>query len=179
MHHLKSGDLAPTFNTTDIYGNHITPFQDGKWTFLSFHRFAACPFCVIRTNELIQNVEKFSEHSINILSFWPSSRETMRRFSDDYQAPFPLISDEKRKIYTKYGVTKSSKLAAFRLLLHPALALKALKHKPKNEELEIDQALLPCEFLVNPDGKVVLAHYGKHYGDHLTLAALINLVKNA
>lgn len=176
---LTVGDKAPSFTTKDIRNHKVTPFHANRWTFISFHRFAACPFCVLRTNELKRRYDEFGENDIDIISIWPSSAENMLNVGEHQSVPFPLVSDEKKIIYEQYGVTKSSKSAMLKLFLHPKLMVDAMKQKAKlkDEEPDIDKALLPAEFLVNPEGEIIMAHYGEHYGDHLAVEDLLAIAK--
>ncbi|AWV98303.1 redoxin domain-containing protein [Arcticibacterium luteifluviistationis] len=176
---LKVGDKAPVFATKDIRNHKVTPFHANKWTLISFHRFAACPFCVLRTNELISRYDEFGENDIDIISIWPSSAESMLKVGEHATTPFPLVSDEQKVIFEQYGVTKSSKSSMFKLLLHPKLMVDAmkLKSKLKDEEPDTDKALLPAEFLVNPEGEIVMAHYAEHYGDHVAVEDLLTIAK--
>ncbi|WP_341224378.1 redoxin domain-containing protein [uncultured Arcticibacterium sp.] len=176
---LKVGDKAPNFTTKDIRNHKVTPFQANKWTFISFHRFAACPFCVLRTNELIRRYDEFGENDIDIISIWPSSAEKMLKVGEHVSTPFPLVSDEKKVLFEKFGVTESSKSSMLKLFLHPKLVWEAnkLSKTLKDEEPELDHALLPAEFLVNPKGEIVFAHYAEHYGDHVSVDKLLSFRK--
>lgn len=179
INRLKVGDKAPYFATKDIRNHKVTPFHANRWTLVSFHRFAACPFCVLRTNELIQRYDEFGENDVDIISIWPSSVEKMLRVGEHVTTPFPLVSDEQKEIFEQYGVTKSSKSALLKVLMHPKLVWEVTKKSRnlKNEESDADKGLLPAEFLVNPEGEIVIANYGEHYGDHASVEELLGTVK--
>ena len=173
---IHVGDTAPGFQGMDVWGNSTSIPVTDKWTYLSFHRFAACPFCNLRTNELIQNYERFQEQKVEIVSLWPSSKENLLQFAGDEKTPFPLISDQNKRIYKAYGVTISSFAGAIRLLLHPTLVFNAIKNKRDGIAFDADQNLMPASFLINPDGIVTMAYYGKHFGDHPKIQAILNHV---
>lgn len=170
---LKNGENAPAFKITDLKGKKTEVPVAGKWTFVSFHRFAACPFCVLRTHELIKASTSFSENNIEIISLWPSSEKNMKKFIGSNNTPFSLIADPEKKIYKKYGVTKSSMLSLIKLFIRPALLINTLKHMYINMKIDSRPDLLPAEFLINPEGKITIAHYGQHYGDHLPIPEII------
>ena len=174
---LNTGDIAPKFNTQDIWGNQVSSSKTNKWVYLSFHRFAACPFCNLRTNELINAYDKFLLLDIEILSIWPSKTENMLRYIGNKISPFPLISDPGKKIFEQYAVCNSSKKAALRLLFHPKLIFNAMKNKYKNMEVDADPNLMPAGFLIDPSGEVKLAYYGKHFGDHIAIDRIFQQVK--
>ncbi|VXB64731.1 conserved hypothetical protein [Flavobacterium sp. 9AF] len=173
---LQKGDKAPIFSANAIANAQRIEFKNNQWTYISFHRFAACPFCVLRTRELMHNYKYFQEKNIEIISIWPSSIQNMLQYVGQETAPFPLIADPQKIIFQKYQVTHSSYLAALKLLLHPILIYKALRGKYKNITVDADPNLLPAEFLVNPSGNIAIAYYGKHYGDHLPLEQILKSV---
>lgn len=174
---IKIGDTAPAFDTSDIWGNKISIPENGKWIYLSFHRFAACPFCNLRTNELIRNYESFEKLNIEIITIWPSDKNSLMRHAGSEKSPFPMLSDKNKNIYKAFGVTVSSFLGAFRLLLHPQLIINALRNKHKNIEIDADPKLMPASFLVDPYGVIQLAYYGKHFGDHPKIESILQIVK--
>lgn len=171
---IHVGDRAPILHEIDVWGNSISvPAQD-KWFYLSFHRFAACPFCNLRTNELIRNYEHFQKNKVEIISLWPSSKENVLQFAGNETTPFPLISDPKKRIYEAYGVAESSFSGVVRLLLHPKLIFNAIKNKRDDIALDADPKLMPASFLISPDGIVKMAYYGKHFGDHPKIQTILN-----
>ena len=174
---IKAGDTAPAIHTADLCGNKISIPANGKWVYLSFHRFAACPFCNLRTNELIRHYERFEKHNIEVLSIWPSDKDSLLRYAGREKSPFPMLSDRNKRIYKVYGVTESSFIGAIRLLHHPQLIVNAIRSKHKNMEVDADPKLMPASFLVDPDGIIQLAYYGKHFGDHPKIESVLQFVK--
>lgn len=172
---IKIGDRAPSIQSIDLWGNPIhVPTQD-KWVYLSFHRFAACPFCNLRTNELIMNYESFEKQKIEVVSIWPSSVENLLRHAGKDKTPFPMLSDENKTIYGDYGVVKSSFFGVLKLFLYPRLISKALKHKHKKIVIDADPKLLPASFLIDPAGIIKMVHYGTHIGDHPSIKTILQL----
>ena len=90
---INVGDTAPLIHTSDLWGNEISIPANGKWVYLSFHRFAACPFCNLRTNELIRNYERFAKLNIDIISIWPSAKDSLLRYAGREKSPLPILSD--------------------------------------------------------------------------------------
>ena len=174
---IRVGDTAPAIQATDLWGNVISVPAKDKWTYLSFHRFAACPFCNLRTNELIRHYDSFRKKDIEVISLWPSDKDNLLRYAGSEKSPFPMLSDKHKSIYQAYGVTESSWVGATRLLLHPQLILNALRHKHKDMEIDADPNLMPASFLVNPDGITQMAYYGKHFGDHPTIESIFQSIK--
>lgn len=174
---IHVGNTAPAIQEVDVWGNSLSIPATDKWFYLSFHRFAACPFCNLRTNELVKNYEIFQEKNVEIVSIWPSSKENLLQFPGDGTTPFPLISDQNKRIYKAYGVTESSFSGAIRLILHPKLIFNALKNKHDGIAFDADPKLMPASFLIRPDGIVKMAYYGKHFGDHPKIQTILNYIK--
>lgn len=173
MKRLKIGDTAPQFISKDLKDKEIVFDKSENWTFITFQRFAACPFCNMRTNELINSYDELQKNNVDIISFWPSSKENMDKFVGSRPSPFPLVLDPSKEIYEKYGVTVSSKSSMLKLMMHPKLLLQGMKNKYKNEVVDADMFLLPAGFLINPEGKIVIAHYGTHIADHLAIDKIL------
>ncbi|MFD1550935.1 hypothetical protein DNU06_04970 [Putridiphycobacter roseus] len=170
---LKSGETAPQFDAKDIYNKDVSFIAQDKWTLISFHRYASCPFCVVRTHDLIEAIDEFQANDIDIISLWPSSKENMLKFIGSEKAPFPMVADIKKLIFENYGVTKSSKFSLIRLIRYPKMVWKAMRTRYKHEIIDADRYLLPAEFLVNPSGEIVIAHYGQHYADHIAVDKIL------
>lgn len=171
---LEPGDQAPKFKVADIWGKEVGVSEKGKWTYLTFHRYASCPFCVLRTRELMRAYPQFEQNNIEILSIWPSNQENMLKYVGNEKPPFPLIADRMRQLYVKYGVVEKSALSMFRLLAHPKLVFNAIRGKLKKIEIDADPIQLPADFLIAPTGEVMLANYGKHFGDHMDIQNILS-----
>lgn len=174
---IKTGNTAPKIHTTDLWGNKISVPANYTWYYLSFHRFAACPFCNLRTNELTRNYELFKKHNIEVVSIWPSDKDHLLRFIGKEKSPFPMLSDKKRRIYKAYGVIESSLVGGIRLLAHPKILFNAMKNTYKNMSIDEDVKLMPASFLVDPNGVIQMAHYGKHFGDHPKIESILQCIK--
>lgn len=173
---IKLKDTAPVIHTVDIWGNTVDVPTNGKWTYLSFHRFASCPFCNMRTNELIRNYDGFKARNIEIVSIWPSGKESLLKHIEGQKSAFPIVSDKGKSFYKAYGVTEHSMLGALKLMLHPKLIYKAMKNSSSKIEPDENKDLMPASFLIDPDGKVRMAYYGKHFGDHPDIASIFSVV---
>lgn len=175
---LRIGETAPKFAIKDIHDTAVSLLQN-KYSFVSFHRFAACPFCVLRTRELIKAYPLFVQNNIEIISIWPSSTSNMLKYVGTENTPFPLIADSKKELFKKYHVVKSSGLSSLKLMLHPTHIYKALIGKYKNIEVDADPNLLPADFLVSPKGEILLAYYGKHFGDHVDIQQILSITSKS
>ncbi|UZD22792.1 redoxin domain-containing protein [Algoriphagus halophytocola] len=172
---LKSGDITPKIHSKDLWGKEINVPNQNQWFFLSFHRFATCPFCNLRTNELIRNYPKFQEKNIEIISIWPSKKELLLEHSSPTPSVFPILSDEKKHIYKAFGVTESSLIGGLKMILHPTMIWQALSNNPKKPAIDSDPMQMPASFLIDPKGIIRLAYYGAHYGDHPSIDRILSI----
>jgi peroxiredoxin len=106
------------------------------------------------------------------IAVFHSSSESLRRYHADL--PFAIVPDPERRLYALYGLEKG--LAA---LLHPKAmwaGMKGLFSAPNNPlDAEGGMMGLPGDFLINADGKIVLARYGSHADDHLVVDDVLKL----
>jgi peroxiredoxin len=173
---LQLHTQAPTSSVIDIWDNTIDIPNSEQWIYLSFHRFADCPFCNLRTHELIKNIEKFNEKNIKIISIWPSEKRKLLQHSDNSTIGFHLVSDLDKKLYRMYHVTQSSVLGGLRMLMQPNLIFKSMRYMKKSMAIDSDPTLMPASFLIDPKGLLRLVHYGKNYGDHPEIESIFKVV---
>jgi len=174
---LQSGISAIDFETQDIHGNKIK-LSDfiGKKVILTFMRNVNCPFCNVRVNRLIGHSVRLQKSGVQMILFFESEKERLLK-SVLHQgiAPFPIISDTQLKIYKQYGVESSvvKMLKTFvksdiRKTMQEAKTLNVSAEKEKG----VTNSLVPADFFINEQFKIVKAHYGKNIDDHVDLEEL-------
>ena len=102
---LKPGDVAPSFEVTDLAGvvHRLDDYRD-KRLLLSFHRYAACPLCNLHIHELAKEYETLRAGGLSLLAIFMSGPD---RLADQYESrsvPFPIAADPEQKMYKAYGV---------------------------------------------------------------------------
>lgn len=169
---LKEKQKAPSFEVVDVYGKRIL-LKDfvGQKLMVSFYRYSGCPFCNLRVADLIQHYPSFEKQGLKMISFWQSAKEEILETVGTQHAPFPLIPDKGKKIYTLYGVENHS-MAPWKVLLDLALSLRVLFSPFMKMKIAGEIDLVPADFLINPDGTIYRAYYGKHVGDHLPISEI-------
>ncbi len=167
---IKSGESAKSFHVEDIHGQSKS-LQNyaGKKLLLAFFRYAACPLCNLRVHQLIQAYPTLQSKGVDILAFFESPKDKILKYVGTQDVPFPIVADPEREIYKLYGV-ESSVVGMMKGLLRisdfsEAAAKKLMFFDPHN-----DIALIPADFLIQPDLTIHAAYYGKDIGDHLDLA---------
>jgi len=101
------------------------------------------------------------------------------------QLPFAAVADPGRKLYGEFGVTASA-----RAVLHPKawtsplnprvypIILRGIRAGGSPAPRHGDTALgLPADFLIEPDGRLRAAKYGRHASDHWSVDELLQLAR--
>jgi len=166
---LINGLKAPAFRLTDI---HTQPFDSenlkGKRYLLTFYRFASCPFCNLRLHQVINEYKKYADE-FEVVAVFDAKLENLQKYAPRHQAPFPILADEDKSIHRLYQIEHSFlgvlKGMVFRF---PSLMLAMLKgYIPWRIKGEI--TAMPADFLIDENGIIQTAYYGKDEGDHIAL----------
>jgi peroxiredoxin len=173
---LYVGQAARPFAATDLQGQRIQ-LEDyrGRRLLLAFVRFAGCPFCGMHTYYLTRRFAGFHSAGLEVLVVIESTREHALEHAVLREAPFPVIADPTSSLYTLYGTTVSPR--AVQVALKRRKRTFAAAQKMGFEQLAdggpaygdgvLDR--LPAEFIIGPDFRVEVAHYGRDIGDFLLM----------
>lgn len=175
---LKKGDKAIGFKSGDILGNKIDLEEfRGKKVFLSFYRGASCPFCNLRVHELIGQMEHFQEKELVVIGFFMSTQPEIMEYLGKQNPPFPIIADPEEKYYKMYGIEKSF-AGKMKAMLRVGAMMKIVAKGFFSMKAMKDEDTLPADFLINENGAIELAYYGKDFGDHLDFKIIKNWINN-
>lgn len=105
MKHLKIGDKAPDFNTTNQDGEAIS-LRDfkGKKVVLYFYPKDNTPGCTTQACNLTDNYEMLLKKGYEVLGVSADSAKSHKKFIEKFNLPFSLLMDEDKKIINDYGV---------------------------------------------------------------------------
>jgi hypothetical protein len=150
----------------------------GRRVFLAFLRFAGCPFCGLRTHALTLRYPTFRAAGLDVIVVIESARSHALEQAVLCDAPFPIIADPTGALYRLFGTTTSQRGVQFALRHRmdefaeaQRLGFEGLVNEgPAHGDGVLDR--LPAEFLIGPDQRIEIAHYGKDIGDFLPLEAL-------
>lgn len=131
--------------------------------------------CNLHIQSFIRRSDDLLAHGIQEAAVFHSSREAM--LQHHAHAPFPLIADPTKSLYRAFGVEPS-----LMAVLHPKAwraAIKGLfKHGVGLPASGESVTGLPADFLIDSNGVVVSAKYGKHAYDQWEVDELLTLAKN-
>jgi peroxiredoxin Q/BCP len=105
MKHLKAGDKAPYFNTTDQDDNNLSlaDFKGNKLV-LYFYPKDSTPGCTVQACDLRDNYKNLLSKGYKVIGVSADSAKRHKNFIEKNNLPFPLLMDEDKKIINDYGV---------------------------------------------------------------------------
>ena len=170
---LKAGDKLTNIKLPAIDGTIFdSDSVKGKPIMLSFFRFASCPFCNLRINELVRRFDEFGD-DFTIIAIFDSPLDNLARHTAGHKAPFPILADESNKYYREYSIERSVLGVIKGMLFKMPRLLKGMFKGYVPLVIKGSLTTMPADFLIDRNGVIQTAYYGKDEGDHLP----IDLVK--
>ncbi len=102
---LKPSEKAPEFNLPDQDGGNVSLaslLQHGELV-LYFYPADFSPVCTAEACLFRDNYEGVAELGIQIVGVSPQSVQSHKRFAQQFNLPFPLLSDAGKKVIRAYG----------------------------------------------------------------------------
>ena len=166
---LKAGDNAPDFELECLDGTtvRLADFR-GKKLFLSFYRFASCPFCNLRVHAVSQLYPEIREQ-MEVVGVFESSLEVLQSYMPRHNSAFRIASDPEAGSYTKYGVGHSFIGMLSGMIFRMPTLVKAMfkGYLPLNIDSSVTR--MPADFIIDENGVILVAYYAKDEGDHLDI----------
>jgi len=175
---LQRGDNAPVFEAATLDGSAIQVPPGESWILISFLRYASCPMCNLRVRELSLATAELEAHNVTWVAVFHSPAARLgRHFHGD--ASHHIIADPGRRLYELFGVGRSW-WGMVITMLAPSFYWRFVRASVLGYWGGlIDDSFhsMPADFLVSPNGEILLARYGKHIGDHLDLDSIAAVVQ--
>ncbi len=165
---LTPGTAAPALQATSHLGEPVDLAElRGRPVLLSFYRYASCPVCNLRVRAIIRALPGLPASGLGIIAVFQSPPATVAKYVGRQDAPFPIVSDPALRHYRAFGVeTRWGGLFSRRAL---AAVVRALRRGFSPGRIDGPVQRVPADFLIAPDGRIAVAHYGKDIDDHLPL----------
>ncbi|MBI1425762.1 MAG: redoxin domain-containing protein [Gammaproteobacteria bacterium] len=179
MTQLKCGSKAPNWSSVDVFGRPVQ-LDDyrGQSLLFSFYRYASCPLCNLRVHELLRHYTKWKASGLEMVAVFESPAEHIQRYLDRHDVPFPIIPDPQRQLYRAYGVEPSWGAFFRAWTRHLPMVFEAVVRKRYFPgRMDGDWAMVPADFLIGPDLRVVDAFYGNHIGDHMPMDRIAHFLR--
>ena len=102
---LKIGDDAPDFiaETDRNETIRLSDYRNKKDVILYFYPKANTPGCIIEAQSFRDAYHEFQDLNVEVLGISIDNKSDLQAFRNDQHLTFPLISDLKKDISTKYG----------------------------------------------------------------------------
>lgn len=166
---FKTGDQFTNIKLPTIDGTIFDSESiKGKPIMLSFLRFASCPFCNLRINELVRRFNEFGD-DFTIIAIFDSPLDNLIKHAEGHKAPFPILADEKNSYYKKYSIERSVIGVLKGMLLRMPTLLRGMFKGYVPLVIKGNLTTMPADFLIDKNGIIKTAYYGKDEGDHLPI----------
>lgn len=163
---------APAFTTTDVLGQSVSrEGLRGKRVLLSFMRDAGCPICELRLARLAQRADSLKAAHTRVVLVYESDAATMRQYLVDKDLPFTFVADPEGELYDAFGLEKSFLKTMLGFAKGVNKQIKAGK-KLQTQEIsreEAEKTRITADFILDEEGIVQTAYYGRYLGDHMPL----------
>jgi peroxiredoxin len=165
---LTTGQPAPDFTANALDGSEVTLARlRGQPVWLAFFRWAACPFCNYRIHELLGQWERrFARHRFTMIGVFQSPAERCRDAIGGKQLPFVTLPDPEMRLFELYQL--ESGLRGMLSLDVPRTMLAARRAGiPLSAPREGPATRIPADFVLDGDGVIRLAFYGRNIAEHV------------
>ena len=164
---LTKGDKIGDINLPSVDGKKFNIKNiAGKKTIITFYRFATCPFCNLRINEIINRYNELNP-KFNMIGIFDSTLEFLTESMKKHDLPFTILADENFEYFKKYEVEQS----IWKFLVGSTVGFfKILRATAKGYfPMEINgMTIVPVDILINEKGIIEKVYYGKNTTDHLS-----------
>jgi len=114
---LKIGTKAPEFNLPNQNGEMISLKDfNGKKLVIYFYPKDNTPGCTKEALSFKEDYEKYLENGYEVIGISKDSVSTHKKFSDKYELPFMLLSDESLETLVNYEVWAEKKMCGKRYM---------------------------------------------------------------
>jgi len=140
---LTIGDKAPEFNLPDQKGSlHSLKDQKGKWTLLYFYPKDDTPGCTIEACTIRDNYPAFKKLGITVFGMSADPVKKHEKFSEKYDLPFTLLSDEEKETLEAYGVWGKKKFMGREYM---GISRESFLIDPKGKIVKIYEKVKPAQ----------------------------------
>jgi len=173
-----SNHAAPTQvaerELVSITGERIRVPDPQHLVHLQFRRFAGCPICNLHLRSMVRRHDEITAAGIREVVFFHSPADELLPHTADL--PFATIADPEKRNYREFGVESGLRAldprawgAAARGI---AMTITGQLRAPATRQ-EGGHLGLPADFLVDTNGAVIAAKYGKHADDQWSVDELL------
>jgi thioredoxin-dependent peroxiredoxin len=172
---LQPDQPAPPFEVETSDGKTVTLEQfAGKPLLLMFHRYAGCPMCNVRLQQMAQRFPELHQQGLEAVAFFHSPPDEINKHAGGREYPFAIATDPRFRVYRKYGVETSWPRLAMALVQPSVYAdfFKAFGQGFRGGRMPRQLAKMPADFFIRPDGRIHAVHYGNGIASHMPMGKI-------
>lgn len=171
---LAPGNPVVPFSTVDVEGHPVSLEQfRGHPLLLMFFRYASCPMCNLRRHDFAEEYPRLQARGLSALSrSFTRLLGRSRGMRVGAAIRFPSLRIRIRSS-TAFG-TETSWPGLLKSIVLPSFYrdwIRSMRHGFWGGA-DLEMAKMPADFLVGADGRLLLVHYGRDIGDHLSVAEI-------
>ena len=176
----KPGDTVDALQLHTIKGVTVAVPDPDKLVHLQFRRFAGCPICNVHLQSVIKRHDEITAAGVREVVMFHSTPEELAAYTDDM--PFDLVADPARTLYRQFGVETAVRAVADPRAMAPVL--RGMLHREVAGRLRLSAGMhrangghlgLPADVLLDTDGTVIGAKYGRHAADQWSVDELLQI----
>lgn len=180
MAKLTVNQTIPNFKFNTAYQNdqQLHDILKGKTVFWVI-RYIGCTVCRYDVHELARQYEMIKTKGAQVYVVMQSDQDHVKQDLDQVELPFDIICDDNLAIYKALEINPAADMAELAGDKMDQLQEKAAKAKEcgfVHGDYEGDELQLPALFIVDQNGRVEHAHYGRNIVDMPTVAQLIEML---
>jgi peroxiredoxin len=171
---IEPPQSAPTFMIEDVNGNSVNLSDyKGKKVMLTFYRNVGCPVCNLRFHQLQEQAALFESKGLILLAVYESTAENMKQYLAGESPYATMIPNPDQSLYKLYEVERSGG-KMMKGMFHGAMGKMKKGKKLFKTQIKQDGNTnrIGADFLIDENGNVVRAYYGKFIGDHLPIESI-------
>jgi len=178
---LQIGEKSPISNFAAIDGKNYKLkglLKDNDKVLISFLRPAWCAVCNFRTHELKENFEALQDKGYAIIVVYPSPKGRLKTLAEDAELPFIVVADPEEKLFEAFKIEKSAgkvRNSIFKKKVRKAAkkGKKAYAGKKYSKKGDQPGPILPADFIIDREQKIINVRYGSHIADHIEIENLL------
>jgi len=158
-------------------GSRLECHRPGGPVVVSFTRYAGCPVCQLRVGRIAAAMPEFRALSCGVWMVFQSTPRVLHAAMAEWRPGFMAVADPGAGLYGAFGVGTS--LTGY---VHPQSVLALIRATlagKRHRRFEGRETQMPADFVIDPKGRIALAHLGGSVGDDVPVATLLEVVKSA
>jgi thioredoxin-dependent peroxiredoxin len=176
---IQNEQHAPDFTITDVNGKMVDLSEyKGKKVILCFYRNVGCPICNLRFHQLEEMAPRLKVNNTIVISVYESSAENMKKYLDGKSTYSVMVPNPDLSLYNKYGIELSIN-KMMKGMFNGAMSKMTEGKKLFKQKIKQDgnSTRIGAEFLIDTNGNIVKAYYGKYVGDFLSDEQIDSFIK--